>query len=442
MPSWDIRYGNRTLSLGWTHLFSSQLFSTFMATGSRYQSTPEGTIAGTSFGQTNQVTDLSLKADAEYVPNERHTVRAGAWGGRLRFQISESFDGSENFRQRIGSLYGSAYVEDTFTPSPQWEVRAGLRLNAFESGSYWRLAPRLSVEYRPDPAWRLQAGYGRYYQFLTLDTSEFFTGFDEWLMVADGVAPAYGDQFVLGVKTRVADGWQLDVESYVRTMRGLFEVDPFLPDRAGVAYAQTFRFGEGVAAGGEVYLQRTEGPLTGALGYAFAPTGRRFPGVNVADAAPPSPPGTINTSSGDVGGYYAPRYDRLHDVTVNASYALGDAWRVTGVFAFATGQPFTEPRFQYSLPDTPFGSTAPDVLVAPFNGQRLPNYHRLDLGLAKTGRFFGLGTYEAQLQVINVYSRRNVWFFFYEFPDDGPPERTEVPQIPVPIPNLSLTLSF
>src|SRR5690606_40352223 len=33
-------YGNRTISLNWTHLFSQRLFSTFTATGSRYLSRP------------------------------------------------------------------------------------------------------------------------------------------------------------------------------------------------------------------------------------------------------------------------------------------------------------------------------------------------------------------------------------------------------------------
>jgi len=44
--------------------------------------------------------------------------------------------------------------------------------------------------------------------------------------------------------------------------------------------------------------------------------------------------------------------------------------------------------------------------------------------------------------VINVYNRRNIWFYFFEFLDDNTIERTEIPQIPIPIPNVSFTLRF
>jgi hypothetical protein len=44
--------------------------------------------------------------------------------------------------------------------------------------------------------------------------------------------------------------------------------------------------------------------------------------------------------------------------------------------------------------------------------------------------------------VINAYSRRNIWFYQYNTDPDGSIDRTETPQIPVPIPNLSFSLTF
>jgi hypothetical protein len=83
-----------------------------------------------------------------------------------------------------------------------------------------------------------------------------------------------------------------------------------------------------------------------------------------------------------------------------------------------------------------------DVLINPFNGERLPAYHRLDIGATRSGRFFGVADYRFQIQVINAYSQRNIWFYFFEFEEDGTVSRNEIPQIPVPIPNLALTLTF
>ena len=83
-----------------------------------------------------------------------------------------------------------------------------------------------------------------------------------------------------------------------------------------------------------------------------------------------------------------------------------------------------------------------NVLVSPFNKARLPPYHRLDLGVARTGRFFGIADYELQLQAINAYSRRNIWFYQYETESDGTLSRSETPQIPIPVPNVSFSLTF
>ena len=47
-----------------------------------------------------------------------------------------------------------------------------------------------------------------------------------------------------------------------------------------------------------------------------------------------------------------------------------------------------------------------------------------------------------QFQVLNAYARRNLWFYFFEFEREGTVKRNEVPQIPIPLPNLSFTLRF
>ena len=91
---------------------------------------------------------------------------------------------------------------------------------------------------------RLQIAYGRYNQFFTLITNEAFSGFDLWLTSDQGIKPAFGDQFILGVKTIPFKGYGLDIEGYYRTMKDLFELDPFLLDAAGLAYPDLYRFGE------------------------------------------------------------------------------------------------------------------------------------------------------------------------------------------------------
>jgi len=424
----DISYGNRTASLDWQHLLSETVFTNLTLTGSRYLSTPIATISSTRFSQRNEVTDVSLKGDIEWVPTRAHTLKGGIWAGALSFGLRNTFDGEETFEQELSSGYASAYIQDTYRPHDDWQVRAGLRSSYFDRGQYWRLEPRVSVDYTVAEGVRLQTAYGRYHQYLTLETSELFTGFDSWLTTDDGVPPSYGDQFVVGVKTEPWTGWRVDVEGYYRTMRDLFELDPFLPDRAGLPYAETFRFGDGFAFGGEVLVQRSTGAVNGFVGYTLSRTARRFPLVNVG------PNGPL---------YYAPKFDRTHDLNIVANYDLTEKWRMTAAFNYATGQPYTEPTYRFSTVNDPFisDSQTRETFISPFNGERLPAYHRLDVGATRRGTWFG-ADFELQLQVINLYGRSNIWFYFFETNDDGTVERTEVPQIPVPLPNVSFTMTF
>ena len=426
----DVSYGNQTVSADWTHLFGDRVFSTVTLTGSRYRSSPIANLAGTQFVQENGVDDLSLNADVEYTPNEQHTVESGLRASTLAFELTSTFDGTTTFDQRITGQRVALYVQDTYEPSSNWPLKGGLRGTYFSRGNFWRFSPRLSVDYDLTSDVQLQAAYGRYHQFLTLETSQLFTAFDTWLMADAGVPPSHSDQVAVGVKAALGADWQLEVEGYGRTMRGLFEQDPFLPDNAGIPYPERFHFGDGRAYGAEVLLRRQKGTLNGFLSYTLGRTERRFPNVNLSESGEPQ--------------YYSPNYDRTHSLTLAANYELTDHWRLSSTFNYNTGKPYTEPKLRYELVNDPFQAPteARNVLVSPFNNARLPPYHRLDLGVARTGRLFGVADYELQMQVINAYARRNVWFYQYESTSNGTLDRSEVPQIPVPIPNLSLSLTF
>jgi hypothetical protein len=417
----DLLYGNRTASLNWTHIFSGRLFSNFTATGSRYYSEPVITIGGTDIERKNNVYDMSLKADFEYLIGSKHRLESGFWGGDLVLRLADSFDNTPTFRSRIHTKYLSTYLQDVWQPDLSWNIKAGVRANWFEEGDFYRIEPRVSLEKKLESGTRLQIAYGRYTQNLSLITNEAFSGFDVWLTTGTGVAPSYGDQFVAGVKSEPKPGYNLDVELYYRSMNDLFELDPFLPDVAGLAYNELFRFGKGYAYGFELFANKGTGRLNGFLGYTWGITKRRFPGVN-------------NNR------FYPPKYDRTHDLNIVANYELSKRWRATGVFSYATGQAYTLPSGRTQL-DNPFSSVPDDVLiVGKLNASRLPAYHRLDVGFTRKGQFFNVGPAELQLQLINVYSRRNVWFYSYDF-EANPVKVESVNLLPI-IPSVSYTVSF
>lgn len=426
----NLDYGNQTLSGNWTHIFSEKLFSNFVVTGSRYFNYPTFELGGTPFERDNNIHDFSIKSDLEYRPADAHQVTAGIWAGVSTLKLKDTFDGSDTFQSRIHNRYASVYVQDDWRPSQKWIFTPGVRVNYFSDGEYFRVEPRLSIEYAPVRRLRLQAAYGRYNQFLTLITNEAFAGFDVWLTSSQGVSPAYGDQFVLGAKTVPFENYGLDVEIYHRTMFDLFELDPFLPDVAGLVYEDLFRIGEGNAYGLEVFFEKRAGRFTGFIGYTLGYTWRKFPGYN-AEAG----------NEEMTARYYPPKYDRRHDINVVANYRLSSRWSATASFNFASGQAYTEVLGRYAMIDLPWNNTQQNIFtVGKVNASRLPDYQRLDIAFSRKGSFFKLGDSELQLQVINVFSRRNVWFYSFDF-KENPVERDEITMLPL-LPAISYTVNF
>jgi hypothetical protein len=425
----DLNYGNQTLSSTWTHIFSENVFSNFTLTGSRYFNYPSFNIAATPFERSNNIYDFSLKGDIEYLPNSDHEISSGFWVGSLTLKLQDKFDGEKTFGSRTQSQYGSLYIQDKWDISDKWTTTPGLRLTAFSEGRYLRLEPRLSIEFRPSDRIRLQAAWGRYHQFLTLDSNEAFTGFDVWYTSDEGVPPASGSQYVLGAKTIPWEGYGLDVEVYYRSMNNLFEKNPFLPDQAGLPYEDIFRFGQGYAYGAELFFERQVGRLTGFAGYTFSVSRRKFPNSNEP------------LLSGGPARYYPPKYDRIHDLNIVLEYELSSRWSSTLVFNYATGQAYTKPLGRTAAFDFPTAFQNLDqLLVGRVNASRLPSYHRMDIGFSRKGTFFGLGEATWQFQLINAYSRRNIWFYNYDL-DKNPAEREAVQLLPI-LPTISYTLDF
>lgn len=425
-----LNYGNQTLSGNWTHIFSEKLFSNFVLTGSRYFNFPGFDFGGTKFTRSNNIYDFSLKADLEYLPGNNHTIETGIWSGIFTFKLQDTFDGEDTFASRIQNQYASFYVQDEWRPNDQWIFTPGVRMNYFSDGDFVRVEPRFSMEYRPTDRIRLQAAYGRYNQFLTLVTNEAFSGFDVWLTSAEGVSPAYGDQYVIGAKTIPFEDYGLDIELYYRTMEDLFELDPFIPDVAGLLYEDLFRVGDGSAYGVEVFFEKRAGDFTGFIGYTLGYTWRRFPGYNAEI-----------TDQGQTARFYPPKYDRRHDINLVGNYQFNDRWKMTASFNFATGQSYTQVLGRYIQLDLPWTNDERNTFtVGRVNASRLPSYHRMDISFSRAGKFFNLGDSELQLQIINVYSRRNVWFYSFDF-DENPVERNPVNLLPI-LPSISYTVNF
>jgi hypothetical protein len=73
------------------------------------------------------------------------------------------------------------------------------------------------------------------------------------------------------------------------------------------------------------------------------------------------------------------------------------------------------------------------------NGERYPVYHRLDAGVRRTF-VKGWGTLTPYLDVLNIYNRRNVLFYFYQY-DRIPATRAGLSMFPL-LPTIGLEMRF
>jgi len=203
-------------------------------------------------------------------------------------------------------------------------------------------------------------------------------------------------------------------------MNDLFELRPFLTsyELAALPHAERFWFGEGRAYGGELYLQRRDALVTGSLSYTIGRTERTF----VEET-----------------GYHVADYDRPHEVELAANWHLSETWTLTGRLNYRTGRPYT-PGYEDPILGSPFPSQSRRV-PRQINTARLPAYHRLDLGVEKTGNAFEGADYKLTAKVMNVYARKNVWLRNFERRDDER-IRDYIYQFPVPIPYVTFSLHF
>ena len=427
----DIQFENSLLAGSWTHVVSERLLSNISVTTSGYSSSPWAHFGIGNVGHEDQIYESTVGAEFQYYSGVKSDWELGLQAGRVTAPLKTTRNGTQriNWRRSVRTAY--AYMQHTYRASRRWVLVTGMRGSYLGPGSYYRIEPRLSIEHHPAERLRLQAAVGRYYQHTTLATNGVLAGFDIWLTGGNGVKPAYGDQAVLGAKVNLAPHVTLDAEVYYRTMRDLFKPDPFIADPAGIKYAELFLIGRGWARGLELMLQRRQGRLQGFLAYTLSRTERTFP--------------TINTDTKGVAGGYPPKHDRLHDLSAVLTFQADRAWAFRFAFSYATGQAVTVPAARYEIHDSheAIGSGYNAwVLVSPgLNDARLPPYHRLDVGVSKAGRLFGAANYELNVQVFNAYRRRNPWVVFYG-ESDGRIKRKVLNQISIPLPSVTLSLSF
>jgi len=424
----DLLWGNATASLRWNHIFSPRMFSnmdfTFsnykLSTGSFYEliSSKDTTIQTESqiANYYSRIRDYGFKYQFEYRPAEKHLMRFGISNTLHYFSPGVGMEKHHTYESTsdIDSTYGElnlpanefyAYMEDDFDLTRRLGINLGMHYSNFyvRDTLYHSIEPRISIRYLITDDISVKAGYIWMTQYLHLLTnSTIGLPTDLWIPATDLLDPQKSWQASIGAVYQIKNNYELSIEGYYKDMWNLTEYSEGASfTNVDDNWESVIEQGNGRSFGIEFLFQKTQGNTTGWIGYTLSKTDRQFE----------------NISFGRVFPY---KYDRRHDISVVVTHKFNERIDIGCTWVFATGNAFTLGDEFYVSNETyenildpdrlsPFAPESPVKFNSYFkyrNSYRMPDYHRLDLGVNfhKQRKVF-YTTFS--LGIYNVYAHQN-----------------------------------
>ena len=409
----NMPYGNATATLRWNHLFNSRLFMNISAIYNNYEFKFSGEQSDFTVDVYSGVRDYNFKADFDFFPTHRHTVKFG-WHHtyhRLTPNIARATSGEVNFNTDIQAKYAhesAVYIQDDFKVNDRLSVHAGLRFSGFAHvgpyayseeeiaskgelvKTYWGLEPRLSGKLSLDKTASIKAGFSWNYQYVHLVSNSTSTlPIDVWVPSSPKIKPQLGLQYALGYfKNFKDDAYETSIEVYFKDLKNQIDYGENYIPNVTIEVEDEFVFGKGKAYGIELFLKKRKGSLNGWVGYTLARTDRTFPDIKNGETFPA-------------------RFDRTHDVSLVLNYKLNRKWEFGAVFVYGTGNSYTPIKSLFLIEQdihTEYG---------PRNSARIPSYHRLDLAATLTPDKKGKKWHSSwTFSIYNVYNRLNTYFTY------------------------------
>lgn len=409
--NFDFNWGNTSANVRWNHIFSPKLFANLSVFYTDYQYDIQNRFDIFTFNLGSHIRDFGAKVDFDWLPfNNRHLIRFGASFINHSFEVGRielgSDDNSLGFNSNLtrGGNEFAAYINDEIEISERLKTNIGLRLSGFQNQENVDigLEPRISARYKLSENIALKGSFARMFQYLHLiGNSGASLPTDIWYPSTKLVNPQRSDQTSLGLSFLLGKGkYLLTTEGYYKDMQNQLDLKDGAQIFANPELEQEFVFGNGWSYGGEIYIEKKEGRTTGWLGYTLSWTWRKF-GESNGNAA-------INN-----GEPFHPRYDRRHDFSAVITHQLSRKFTLTLAWVYNTGNAYSLPTRIAAFQ----GTEGTEPLFVPIyearNTFRLPDYHRLDIGLV--WKFFHRwGASDLTFSIYNAYNRRNAYFIFVE----------------------------
>lgn len=442
-------WGNTTATLRWNHLFSDKLFSNTSLIYSDYDYGFKVQAGGNGVSLNSGIYDYNLKQDYNWYINPKNTLKFGWQGIYHRMKPNEfNFDDSEDEGSTTTeqtALETGFYISNEQKISDKLTVDYGVRLSTFSNigaytvkeydeqdnvinsttygagefyNTYVGLEPRVNATYILNNASSIKASFNRNYQYLhLLSNSNSGTPTDLWIPSSQLVKPQIADQVALGYFQNFKDNiYQFSVEGYYKNLDNQVDFEDGGDAINNPDIESDLTFGVGRAYGLELFLKKKKGDFTGWVSYTLSKSERQFETINNGD-------------------WFSARQDRTHDLSIVAMYQITPRLSASASFVYYTGDAVTYPTGKY------FIDGALVNLYGDRNSERMPNYHRLDLGL--TYKLKGSKRFENDLtfSIYNVYNRNNAYSISFDLNDAGSPQATQLSLFGI-VPSLTWNFRF
>ncbi|MFN5622053.1 MAG: TonB-dependent receptor [Flavobacteriales bacterium] len=426
-------WGNKTGTLRFNHVFNDRLFSNTSLIYSDYSYRFSFSPSGSTIKFSSSIQDVNIKQDFSFFPNPNHKIKFGLNAIHHTFVPGEITSDIESFSDlKLTNKYAlesAIYLQDDMSINERIGLQYGLRYSFFdymgkgtaytfdENGNtlssqdydkwesiqtYGGFEPRLALRYELRNNSSVKASYNRSYQYLhLLSNSTSSQPTDIWVPSSNNIKPQTSDQASVGYFRNFKENtYELSVETYYKIMRNAIDyrngANLFFNDQAEGELV----YGKGRAYGVELLLRRQIGKLTGWVSYTWSRSLRTFADINE-------------------GSEFPAKQDRIHDVAIVAMYTLSNRVKLSANWIYYTGAAVTFPSGKYEIE----GISVP--LYSERNGYRMPNYHRLDVGVTvepkkKNPRYESSWNFSAY----NAYARRNAYAITFQQNEDNP-EQTE-----------------
>lgn len=407
-------YGNIGVSLKASRKWSDKFFSTTLVSYSNYysrrnnsQSKTVTDTAGvsntnsTGIFEYNNLKDYSFKLDYQWDIRNWNQLQFGGFGTQYQIDYTFAQNDSITIIDKTGSAFlGGFYVQDKMSFfKNKLQILPGIRFSYFTNTKKPYFEPRASVIWNATPNLTFKASVGRFYQFANrVMREDILSGSRDFWILSDGssVPVSSAMHYIFGAQYEFK-GWLFSAEGYYKTLRNISEYSLRVnTSPLSVNYSENFLVGNGYARGIEFLVQRTKGNLNGWVSYTLGQARNHFEAYSDT--------------------YFPASQDVTHEFKVVVMYKL-KRFNFSVSWVYATGRPYTAPSGAYDV-QLLDGSSQTFYSVTDKNGQRLPDYHRLDFS-ANYRIFVGKKGKEKHeigyvgVSLFNAYNRSNIWYKQY-----------------------------